>query len=63
VLSYNSWRGLAAHRPLGPINRLKLTAYDASSTVVIRAAAHHWLPCRRSAQCGDIIGYRHFAEA
>jgi hypothetical protein len=32
VLSYNSWRGLAAHRPLGPINRLKLKVYEASST-------------------------------
>lgn len=32
VLSYNSWRGLAAHRPLGPINRLKLRVYEASST-------------------------------
>ncbi|WP_175879807.1 catalase family protein [Mycobacterium sp. IS-2888] len=31
VLSYNSWRGLAAHRPLGPINRLKLKVYEASS--------------------------------
>lgn len=32
VVSYNSWRGLAAHRPLGPINRLKLKVYEASST-------------------------------
>jgi hypothetical protein len=32
VLTYNSWRGLAAHRPLGPINRLKLKVYEASST-------------------------------
>jgi Animal haem peroxidase len=31
VLSFNSWRGLNAHRPLGPINRMKLRAYDASS--------------------------------
>lgn len=31
VLSFNSWRGLAAHRPLGPINRLKRRVYDASS--------------------------------
>lgn len=31
VLSYNSWRGLQAHRPLGPINRLKLKVYEASS--------------------------------
>ena len=31
VLSFNSWRGLAAHRPLGPINRLKLKVYEASS--------------------------------
>ncbi len=31
VVSYNSWRGLAAHRPLGPINRLKLKVYEASS--------------------------------
>lgn len=31
VLSFNSWRGLAAHRPLGSINRLKLRVYEASS--------------------------------
>lgn len=31
VLSFNSWRGLAAHRPLGSINRLKKRVYDASS--------------------------------
>ena len=31
VLSFNSWRGLGAHRPLGPINRMKLRVYDASS--------------------------------
>jgi hypothetical protein len=31
VLSFNSWRGLADHRPLGSINRLKKRTYDASS--------------------------------
>jgi hypothetical protein len=31
VLSFNSWRGLNAHRPLGPINRMKLRVYEASS--------------------------------
>lgn len=31
VLSFNSWRGLDAHRPLGSINRLKKKVYDASS--------------------------------
>nr|WP_264017721.1 catalase family protein [Mycolicibacterium conceptionense] len=31
VLSFNSWRGLQAHRPLGSINRLKLKVYEASS--------------------------------
>lgn len=31
VLSFNSWRGLNEHRPLGPINRMKLRTYDASS--------------------------------
>ncbi|MCV7352709.1 hypothetical protein H7K15_21520 [Mycobacterium parmense] len=31
VLAFNSWRGLSAHRPLGPINRMKLRVYDASS--------------------------------
>jgi Animal haem peroxidase len=31
VLSFNSWRSLDAHRPLGSINRLKLRAYTASS--------------------------------
>ena len=31
VLSFNSWRALAAHRPLGSINRLKKEVYDASS--------------------------------
>jgi hypothetical protein len=31
VLSFNSWRGLAAHRPLGSINRLKQKVYEASS--------------------------------
>ncbi len=31
VLSFNSWRGLDAHRPLGSINRLKLKVYEASS--------------------------------
>ena len=31
VLSFNSWRALAAHRPMGSINRLKLKVYDASS--------------------------------
>lgn len=31
VLSFNSWRALAAHRPMGSINRLKLKVYEASS--------------------------------
>ncbi|TWH16627.1 Uncharacterized protein containing caspase domain [Rhodococcus rhodochrous J45] len=31
VVSFNSWTGLAAHRPLGSINRLKLRVYNASS--------------------------------
>ncbi|WP_109524042.1 MULTISPECIES: catalase family protein [Nocardia] len=31
VLSFNSWRGLEAHRPLGSINRLKKRVYEASS--------------------------------
>jgi hypothetical protein len=31
VLSFNSWRGLDAHRPLGSINRLKKLVYEASS--------------------------------
>nr|WP_198428162.1 catalase family protein [Nocardia bovistercoris] len=31
VLSFNSWRGIAAHRPLGSINRLKKRVYEASS--------------------------------
>jgi hypothetical protein len=31
VLSFNSWRGLEEHRPLGSINRLKRKVYDASS--------------------------------
>ncbi|MEU4707740.1 catalase family protein [Nocardia salmonicida] len=31
VLSFNSWRGLDAHRPLGSINRLKKRVYEASS--------------------------------
>lgn len=31
VLSFNSWRGLQAHRPLGSINRMKLKVYEASS--------------------------------
>lgn len=31
VLSFNSWRGLKAHTPLGSINRLKREVYDASS--------------------------------
>jgi hypothetical protein len=31
VLSFNSWRGLNAHRPLGSINRLKKLVYEASS--------------------------------
>jgi hypothetical protein len=31
VLSFNSWRGLEAHRPLGSINRLKKLVYEASS--------------------------------
>ncbi|AKS33653.1 catalase family protein [Mycolicibacterium goodii] len=31
VLSFNSWRGLAEHRPLGSINRLKKTVYESSS--------------------------------
>ena len=31
VLSFNPWRALADHRPLGSINRLKKEAYDASS--------------------------------
>ncbi|WP_438287035.1 catalase family protein [Mycolicibacterium porcinum] len=31
VLSFNSWRGLEAHRPLGSINRMKLKVYEASS--------------------------------
>jgi hypothetical protein len=31
VLSFNSWRALEAHRPLGSINRLKKLVYEASS--------------------------------
>jgi hypothetical protein len=31
VLSFNSWRGLVEHRPLGSINRLKKTVYESSS--------------------------------
>ncbi len=31
VLSFNSWRALKAHRPLGSINRLKRSVYEASS--------------------------------
>jgi tetratricopeptide (TPR) repeat protein len=31
VLSFNPWRGLADHRPLGSINRLKKQVYEASS--------------------------------
>jgi hypothetical protein len=31
LLSFNSWRALEAHRPLGSINRLKAKVYDASS--------------------------------
>jgi hypothetical protein len=31
LLSFNSWRALDAHRPLGSINRLKAKVYDASS--------------------------------
>lgn len=31
LLSFNPWRALAAHRPLGSINRLKAKVYDASS--------------------------------
>ncbi|MBF6170987.1 catalase family protein [Nocardia blacklockiae] len=31
VLSFNSWRGLRDHRPLGSINRLKKRVYEASS--------------------------------
>ncbi|MGK2882866.1 MAG: catalase family protein [Mycobacterium sp.] len=31
VLSFNSWKGIAAHQPLGSINRLKLRVYEASS--------------------------------
>lgn len=31
VLSFNSWRALEVHRPLGSINRLKRRVYDASS--------------------------------
>lgn len=31
VLAFNSWRGLAEHRPLGSINRLKKTVYESSA--------------------------------
>jgi hypothetical protein len=31
ALAFNSWRGIAEHRPLGSINRLKLRVYEASS--------------------------------
>jgi hypothetical protein len=31
LMSYNSWRSLEAHIPLGSINRLKAKVYDASS--------------------------------
>ena len=31
VMSFNSWNGLEAHRPLGSINRIKLRAYVESS--------------------------------
>ncbi len=39
VLSFNSWRGLEAHRPLGSINRLKRRVYEASSD--FRHAVNH----------------------
>jgi hypothetical protein len=31
-LTFNSWRAIEEHRPLGSINRLKLEVYEASST-------------------------------
>lgn len=31
VLEFNSWKGIVAHQPLGPINRLKLAVYEESS--------------------------------
>jgi hypothetical protein len=31
VLSFSPWRGLAAHRPLGSINRIRRAAYEQSS--------------------------------
>ncbi|MGE0215999.1 catalase family protein [Mycolicibacterium sp.] len=31
VLTFNSWRAIEEHRPLGSINRLKLRVYEASS--------------------------------
>jgi len=37
TLSFNSWNGLAAHRPLGGINRLKIKVYNASSEY------RHWM--------------------
>ena len=30
-LSFTAWHGLAAHRPLGGLNRLRRTVYDAVS--------------------------------
>ena len=31
VLTFNSWRAIVGHRPLGSINRLKKEVYEASS--------------------------------
>lgn len=37
IVSFNSWHGLDAHRPLGSINRLKKLVYEASSDFRHRA--------------------------
>jgi hypothetical protein len=51
VLSFNSWRGLDAHRPLGPINRLKYRVYEASSD--FRHGYNH-VPRREPATEGEL---------
>jgi hypothetical protein len=41
-LTFNSWRGIAEHRPLGSINRLKLRVYEASSEYRHRKNRSPW---------------------
>ena len=50
-MSFSPWHGLAAHRPLGSINRARRPAYEMSSEF---RAAHSGCPMHEPRAAGDI---------